>query len=198
MVLFVLSSPCHDLDKVCFAICVFPGVATQPAAVPWPAICSACWTTIVHHSPGWHSWWNLAVSVAADVLECYVEKGLALAGWGHQSGWHGEHHPHPQHQQRERLAGDPEMGSTARQVRDLNALLDEIRMVLGGQPTPCYFTTEFAKSIFFTLPVVNDNEIVRNTSDGVKKKSGLICSVRYIRSCWCRCGSQFLITLDNG
>ena len=39
-------------------------------------------------------------------------------------------------------------------------------MILGGQPTPFFFTTEFAKTNFFTLPVVNDNEIVRITSEG--------------------------------
>ena len=60
--------------------------------------------------------------------------------------------------------------------------IDEFRIVLGaGQPSPCFFTTEFAvKSNFFTLPVVNDNEIVRSTSDWVEGKSGLICLVRYI------------------
>ena len=39
--------------------------------------------------------------------------------------------------------------------------IDEFRMVLGGQSTPCFFTTEFAKSNSFTLQVVNDNDIVR-------------------------------------
>ena len=43
-------------------------------------------------------------------------------------------------------------------------------MVLGGKPTPCFFTTEFVKSNLFTLPVVNDNEIVLSTSDGVEGK----------------------------
>ena len=50
----------------------------------------------------------------------------------------------------------------------------------------------------FFLQVVNDNEIVRNTSDGLEGKSGLICMVSYIRSCWCRRVSQFLVTLDKG
>ena len=50
----------------------------------------------------------------------------------------------------------------------------EFRMVLGGQPTPCFFffTTEFTKSNFFTLPTVHDNKIVQSTSDGVEGKSG--------------------------
>ena len=48
-------------------------------------------------------------------------------------------------------------------------------MVLGGQPTPFFFfTTEFMKAIS-SLLVVNDNEIVRNASDVVEGKSGLIC-----------------------
>ena len=38
----------------------------------------------------------------------------------------------------------------------------------------------------FSLPVINDNQIVRNTSDGVEGNSGLICLVCNIRSCWCR------------
>ena len=42
-----------------------------------------------------------------------------------------------------------------------------------------FFATEFTKSICFTLPVVNDNEIVRNTSGVVEGKSGLICLVCY-------------------
>ena len=44
-----------------------------------------------------------------------------------------------------------------------------------------FFATEFVKSNFLPeLPVVNDNEIVRCTSDGVEGKTGLIFLVRYI------------------
>ena len=66
-------------------------------------------------------------------------------------------------------------------------------MVLGSQPMPFFFTTEFAKKLF-TLPVVNDNEIVPSTSGGIEG----ICLVRYICSCWCRRTSQFLVILDTG
>ena len=69
---------------------------------------------------------------------------------------------------------------------------------LGGQPTPCFFYNRFREKQCFTLPVVKDNEIVRSTSNGVEGKSGLICLVSYIRSCWCRRVLQFLVTLDNG
>ena len=48
-------------------------------------------------------------------------------------------------------------------------------MVLGGQPTPYFFYVRIREKQFFTLPVVNDNEFVRSTSDGVEGKSGLIC-----------------------
>ena len=57
-----------------------------------------------------------------------------------------------------------------------------------------FFTTEFAKnSFFFTLPDVSENEIVRSTSVRVEGKSGFICLVRYIRNCWSRRVSQFLV-----
>ena len=49
--------------------------------------------------------------------------------------------------------------------------IDEFRMVLGGQPTPCFFFffyNRIRKKQFFTLWVVNDNEIVRSTSDEVE------------------------------
>ena len=59
------------------------------------------------------------------------------------------------------------------------------------------FTTEFVKSNF-SPAVCHDNEIVRNLSDGVEGKSGSICFVRYIRSCWCQRFSQILVTLDIG
>ena len=36
-----------------------------------------------------------------------------------------------------------------------------------------FFTTEFVEKQFFTLPVVNNNEIERSTSNGVEGKSGL-------------------------
>ena len=66
-----------------------------------------------------------------------------------------------------------------------------------------FFYHRIREKQLFTLPVVNDNEIVRSTSDGVVGKSGLICLVRYIRtrielSCWCRRVSQFLLTLTMG
>ena len=35
-------------------------------------------------------------------------------------------------------------------------------------------------------------------SDGEEGKSGLICLVPFIRSCWCRRVSRFVVTLDNG
>ena len=79
--------------------------------------------------------------------------------------------------------------------------IDEFRIVLGGQPTPCFsffFWNIIGKKQCFTLPVVNNNEIVWSTSDGVKGKSGLTCLVRYCWSCWCRRVLQFLVTLDNG
>ena len=59
-----------------------------------------------------------------------------------------------------------------------------------------FFTTEFAKSNFFTLSVVNDNEIVRSTSDGVEGKSGfLLVSKLSVPTCLAISG---IITLDNG
>ena len=63
---------------------------------------------------------------------------------------------------------------------------------------PCFFYNRIRKKKSFTLPFVNDNEIVGSTSDEVEGKSSLICLVRYIRSCWCRRVLQFLVTLDNG
>ena len=45
--------------------------------------------------------------------------------------------------------------------------------VLGGQPTPCFFWNRIREKHFFTLPVVNDNEIVRSRSDSdAEGKSG--------------------------
>ena len=69
---------------------------------------------------------------------------------------------------------------------------------LGWPANPMFFYNRIHEKQFFTLPVVNDNEIVRNTSDVVEGKSGLICLVCYIQSCWCRRVLQFLVTLDNG
>ena len=43
-------------------------------------------------------------------------------------------------------------------------------MVLGGQPTP-FFYNRIRKKQFFTLPVVDDNEIMRSTSDGEDRSS---------------------------
>ena len=69
---------------------------------------------------------------------------------------------------------------------------------MGGQPTPFFFLSRIREEPFFSLQVVNDNETVRNTFDGVERKSGSICLVRYIRRCcWCRPGLQFLVTVDN-
>ena len=59
------------------------------------------------------------------------------------------------------------------------APIDEFRMVLGGQPTLCFYNRIRVKQ-FFALPIINDNEIVRTKSDRVEGKSGLICLVRYI------------------
>ena len=60
--------------------------------------------------------------------------------------------------------------------------IDEFRIVLVGQPTPCFFTTEFVKSNFLPCQVVNDNKIVRNTSDRVEGKSGLnLFSALYLK-----------------
>ena len=61
-----------------------------------------------------------------------------------------------------------------------------------------FFYKRIREKQFFTLPVVNNNEMVRCTSEGVEGKSGLIRFVRYIRSYWCRRVSQFLVTLDTG
>ena len=76
--------------------------------------------------------------------------------------------------------------------------INELRMILGGQPKLCFFYKRIRKKQFFTQPVVNNNKIVRSMSDGVERKSGLICLVRCIQSCWCRRVLQFLVTLDNG
>ena len=58
--------------------------------------------------------------------------------------------------------------------------------------------TKLYEKQFFILHFVKDNEIVRSTSGGVEGKSGLICLVRNIRSCWCRRVSHFLVALDTG
>ena len=69
---------------------------------------------------------------------------------------------------------------------------------LGWPANAMFFYNRIREKHFFILPVVNDNEIVRSTSDGAERKSGFICLVRYIQSCWCRRVSQFLVTLGNG
>ena len=51
----------------------------------------------------------------------------------------------------------------------MNNIIDEFRMVLGGQPTQFFFYNNWRKAIF-SLPVVNDNEIVRNTSNRVGRE----------------------------
>ena len=57
--------------------------------------------------------------------------------------------------------------------------IDDFRMVFGGQKMPCLFYNRIREMQFFTLPDVNDNEIVRSTFDRVEGKSGLFCLVRY-------------------
>ena len=71
--------------------------------------------------------------------------------------------------------------------------IDEFRMVLGGQPKPCSFFSynRIHKKQIFTLPVVNDNEFVRNTSGVVEE------NLFGVRSCCCRRVPQVLVTLDN-
>ena len=51
--------------------------------------------------------------------------------------------------------------------------IDVFHEVLGGQPTPCVCYNTIRAKQFFTLPVVNDKEIVRtrSASDGVEVKS---------------------------
>ena len=51
---------------------------------------------------------------------------------------------------------------------------------LGWPTNVMFFYNRVCEKHFFTLPVINENEIVRSTSDGVEGKSGLICLVRYI------------------
>ena len=46
--------------------------------------------------------------------------------------------------------------------------IDELYVVLGGQPSPFFYNRIREKK--FSLQVVNDNEIVRNTSDRVEGK----------------------------
>ena len=51
-------------------------------------------------------------------------------------------------------------------------------MGLGGKPTPFFFSQQNLRKSIFSLRVVNDNEIVRNTSDGVEGISHLIwCAI---------------------
>ena len=69
---------------------------------------------------------------------------------------------------------------------------------LGWPANAMFFYNRIREKQCFTLPVVNDNEIVRSSSDGEEGKIGLICLVRYIWNCWRRRVSQFLVTLDNG
>ena len=69
---------------------------------------------------------------------------------------------------------------------------------LGWPANAMFFYNGIREKQFFTLPVVNDNEIVRSTSNGEEGKTDLICLVRYISKCWCRRVSHFLVTLDNG
>ena len=57
---------------------------------------------------------------------------------------------------------------------------------LGWPANAMLFLQQNSQKAIFTLPVVNDNEIVRRTSTGVEGKSGLICLVCHTRSCWCQ------------
>ena len=50
---------------------------------------------------------------------------------------------------------------------------------LGWPANAMFFYNRIREKQFFTLPVVNDNEIVRRTSDGVEGKTGIIRLVRY-------------------
>ena len=91
--------------------------------------------------------------------------------------------------------------SKTESVDILDVLLSHRRVShgLGWWASQCHdFYNKFREKQFFTLPVVNDNEIVRSTSDGVESKPGLICLVRYTQSCWCQHVLQILVTLDNG
>ena len=65
-----------------------------------------------------------------------------------------------------------------------------------------FFYNRIREEQLFTLPVVDDNEIVRSTSYGEEGKPGLICLVRYIQGC---SGlptyfaiSSYPVTLDDG
>ena len=51
---------------------------------------------------------------------------------------------------------------------------------LGWPANAMFFHNGIRQKQFFTLPVVNDNEIVRSTSDGAEGKTDLICLVSYI------------------
>ena len=51
-------------------------------------------------------------------------------------------------------------------------------MVLGGQLTTFFVKQQNSRKAIFHCRIVNDNKIVRNTSDGVVGISGLICLVR--------------------
>ena len=97
-------------------------------------------------------------------------------------------------------ATDMWQNSTWRQPSPGVFKIDEFCMVwvASQRHVVFFFCNRIREKQFFTLPVVNDNEIVQSTSSGVEGKSGLIFLVRYIRSCWCRRVSQFLVTLDNG
>ena len=74
---------------------------------------------------------------------------------------------------------------------------DEFCMVLGSQPMPFSFYNRIHES-HFSMPVVNDNEIARNTSEGLEGKSGFICLERHIRSCYCRRVLNFWLPLRTG
>ena len=67
-----------------------------------------------------------------------------------------------------------------RQTQNQCQGIDEFRIILGGQPTQCFFCNRIREKQFFTLPVVNDNKIVRITSDGVEMLEGKSGSVCYI------------------
>ena len=53
-------------------------------------------------------------------------------------------------------------------VKQYSNSIDEFRMVWVASQRHVYLQQNSRKTIFFTLPVVNDNEIVQTTSDGVE------------------------------
>ena len=58
-------------------------------------------------------------------------------------------------------------------------------MVLGGQPKPFFFATELARSIFFTLQIVNDKDIVQIGRREIRfNLSGALYSKLLVSTCF--------------